>query len=215
MQDESFAGRMVLHGAAELPCRTNQARRCCSCTYPDRSREGRYPWRVSLIRIEPHRLTVAARLGSSGSSIRGSEIRRSVSAAAVVPRKSTPLSTAKAAHRTSRRRAGRPTTIKSLATHSTLPVRHHQRRQGLRQRRKYASRSRMRALCRPSPATAMPLREPIGPSAFADDDTKPKTTFDASKTGGRSPRATTNSPETSLTPRSSSAHSTESSCESR
>ena len=41
--------------------------------------------------------------------------------------------------------------------------------------RKYASRSRMKALCRSSPVAALPPRKPIVPSIFTADATKSKT----------------------------------------
>ena len=72
-----------------------------------------------------------------------------------------------------------------------------------------------KALCRSSPAEITPPGKLIVPSAFIGNDTKSKITSAASKTGGASLPVTTNSPETSLQPLSSSAHSIGSSCESR
>ena len=73
--------------------------------------------------------------------------------------------------------------------------------------RKYVSRSRMRELCRSSPAAAMPPGKPIVPNVFTGGATKSKTTSAASKIGAGSPHAMTNSPETSLPPQPSSGHS--------
>src|SRR5262245_1512934 len=81
--------------------------------------------------------------------------------------------------------------------------------------RRYASKSKMTALCRSSRAAATPRRKPTVPSASIEDATKSKTTSAASKIGGASLRDTTSSPETSWPPPLSSEYSTGSSCESR
>ena len=80
---------------------------------------------------------------------------------------------------------------------------------------KSASRSRMKAPCPSSPVAATPPRKPTVPGDSIDGGTKSKTTSAASRTGAASPRATTNSLETSLPPPPSSEHSIGSSCESR
>ena len=77
------------------------------------------------------------------------------------------------------------------------------------------SRSRMRGPCRSFPAAAMPPRKPTVPSASTGAGTRSKTSSAASRTGGASLPDTPGSPETSLPPQRSSAHSTGSNCESR
>ena len=77
------------------------------------------------------------------------------------------------------------------------------------------SRSRMKGRCLLSPVAATPPRKPIAPSASTDGGTRSRTTSAASRIGGESPPVTTNSPEISLPPQPSSAHSIGSSCESR
>lgn len=158
---------------------------------------------------------VKAHRAASGAK-GGSAIRRSGSAGAGARRKSTRSSTGKGRPLNFTVTAERCTTARLSANCSTPPGRRSpSERTRLTTAPMCASRPRMKAPCRSSRAAATPPRKLTVPSACTAAGTRSRTTSAASRTGGASPHATTNSHETSSPPQPWWAHSTGSGRESR